>query len=412
MKVSPGLVLCTADGASLVEVPKTSPPGTVRSTGYVRWAGWDAPGVADLHVIHMQHPNIIDSAKELLAKHVQERTGAMTSTIVEMLRAEHAYPYPDEITDPIQETERQIFDLVAVTARTPLRTVGRSQRKMTAQLLQLALQERPDSLELILAEALSLSSIERDELAELLQYSTLTSVIGAAAEVSRRLDLLMTLRHVIYTPGVAASMREVDQLHPLVKDNVWLFGESWRLSGSEIGLTSVMRSVIGNNVALEEDLVRQGQYVLLPEGKRGRVDLLLQRTIIGPGDRQDRLVVELKRPSVKLGDTELNQVRKYARALSNHPGSGLSHWTFWLVGADIRRGNDGIEAELDQVGREHGHIVATDKFDIHVITWGTLLDRAERSLNFYRERLNYTVSQKEAVERVRRRHEELLPPDA
>ncbi len=201
MKESPGLVLCTAEGASLVEVPKTSPPGNVRSTAYVRWSGWDAPGVADLHVIHMQHPIIVDSAKELLSKHVQERTGTIASTIVAVLREENAYPYPDEASDPIQAAERQIFDLVAVTARTPLSKVSRSQRKMTAQLLQLALQERPESLDLILAEALALSPTERDELADLLKHSTLTSIFGAAAEVSKRLDLLMTLRHVIYTPG-------------------------------------------------------------------------------------------------------------------------------------------------------------------------------------------------------------------
>jgi len=409
MKESPGLVLCTADGASLVEVPKTSPPGNIRSTGYARWSGWDAPGVADLHVIPMQHPLVVDSARELLAKHVQERTGAMAATIVAVLREENAYPYPDEASDPVQDAERQIFDLVAVTARTPLSRVSRSQRKMTAQLLQLALQERPESLDLILAEALALSPTERDELADLLKLSTLTSIISAAAEVSKRLDLLMTLRHVIYTPGVASSMREVDQLHPLVKDNVWLFGEGWRLSGSEIGLTNVLRSVVGDDVALEDDLVQQGRQVLLPEGKRGRVDLLLQRTVIGPSERQDRLVVELKRPSVKLGDEELTQVRKYARALTSHPGAGPSHWTFWLVGSEVKTGRESIESELNQKNRQHGHIAETEHFDIHVVTWGELLDRAERNLHFYRDRLNYSASQDDAVERVRRRHEELLP---
>jgi hypothetical protein len=39
-------------------------------------------------------------------------------------------------------------------------------------------------------------------------------------------------------------MREVDQLHPLVRDNVWLFGESWRLSASEAGPTNVLRATI------------------------------------------------------------------------------------------------------------------------------------------------------------------------
>lgn len=408
MKVSTGIVLCSPDGASLTEIEKSAPPGNVRSTGYLRWSGWANSG-SDIQLAQLEHTNIIDTAKEILAKHIAARTGAIRATIVATLKEEEAYPYPDEAPDPLLDAERQMFDLIAVTARAPLTSSSRSGRRMTALLLQLALRERPESLDRILSEALSLPESEREELAELLKLSPLGSIVGAAAEVSRRLDLLSALRHVIYTPEVSSQMREVDQLHPLTRDNVWLFGESWRLSASEAGLTNVLRVTVGDSVALESDLVRDGIHVVLPDGKRGRVDLLLQRTVIGPGDRQDRLVVELKRPSVRLGDEQLTQVKRYARALSGHPGVGPSHWTFWLVGADIR--DDEIGGELEQKDREWGHVIATDKYDIHVTTWGALLDKGERSLRFYREQLNYNVSQEEALRRVRERHEELLPPE-
>lgn len=406
MRVPTGIVLCTSDGASLIDIEKSAPPGTVRSTGYLCWSGWATAG-ADLQLAYMDHAPVIDAAKDVLANHIAERTGILKTTIVATLKQEKAYPYPDEIADPIQDTERQIFDLIAVTARTSLRSSSPSQRKMTARLLQVALQERPESLDIILSDALSLSDTEREELADFLKFSTLGSIVGAGAEVGRRLDLLSALRHVIYTRGVSAKMREVDQLHPLIRDNTWLFGEAWRLSASETGLTNVLRSVVSDEVALEADLVRKGNHVVLPDGKRGRVDLLLQRTIIGPNEHQDRLIVELKRPSVKLGDEQLTQVKKYARALSEHPAVGPSHWTFWLVGADTAAGMD---SELQQKGREWGHIIAADKYDIWITTWGVLIDHAERSLKFYRDQLNYDVSQEEALKRVRQRHQELLPP--
>ena len=207
---------------------------------------------------------------------------------------------------------------------------------MTAQLLHVALQERPESLETILAHAFRLTESEQEQLADMLRFSSLGAIVGAAAEVTRRLDLISTLRYVIYSPDVSAEMREVDQLHPLVKDHVWLFGESWTLSRSEVSLTNVLRAAVGGDVALEADLLRQGDQVLLPEGKRGRVDLLLQRSLLGPRDDKQRLVVELKRPSVHLGDKELAQVKHYARALTAHPGAGPSKWTFWLVGSDYK----------------------------------------------------------------------------
>jgi len=405
MRSAPGVLLCNASGMSLVEVEKSAPPGTVRSTGYLRWSGWAESG-ADLLVAQMQHPTIVEAGVSLLARHVAQRTGKLTATIVTTLKQEDAYPYPEEISDPVQDTERQLFDVLAVTARASLRHSTRQQRKMTARLLQVALQERPESLDVILGEALSLSPDEREELADLLRFSSLGAIFGAAAEVTRRLDLLAALRHVIYSPDVAPEMREVDQLHPLVKDNVWLFGEAWRLSASEAGLTTVLRAAVPDDMALEGDLRREGSQVLLPDGKRGRVDLLLQRTVMRPDDAQDRLVIELKRPSVRLGEPELAQVRRYAHALSEHPGAGPSGWTFWLVGADTKSIIDG---ELEPRDREWGHVVATSKYDIWVTTWGRLIDQAERRFNFYREQLAYKVSQEEAVERVRSRHDELLP---
>jgi hypothetical protein len=142
----------------------------VRSTGYLRWSGWANSGT-DLQLAQLEHTGIIDTAKEVLAKHIEARTGVIRATIVATLKEEQAYPYPDEVTYPVMDAERQIFDLIAVTARAPLRSSSRSGRRMTAFLLQLALQERPESLDRILSEALALPESEREELAELLRFS-------------------------------------------------------------------------------------------------------------------------------------------------------------------------------------------------------------------------------------------------
>ena len=202
-------------------------------------------------------------------------------------------------------------------------------------------------------------------------------------------------------------MREVDQLHPLIKDNAWLFGEDWRLSRSEASLTNVLRAVVDDEVVLEADLAASGGEIRLADGRRGRVDLLFERTILSPGDQQ-RLVVELKRPSVSLGNKELAQIRGYASALSSHAGVGPGKWAFWLVGASC--GSE-IRDQLQQRDRAWGHIDAHDQYDIRVTTWGGLLDDAERRLAFYREQLEYDISQDQAVQRVHARHAELLPPE-
>jgi hypothetical protein len=100
-------------------------------------------------------------------------------------------------------------------------------------------------------------------------------------------------------------------------------------------------------------------------------------------------------------------VRRYARALSDHPGAGPSRWSFWVVGSDIK---DEIGGEVEPQDREWGHVTRAAKYDVRVMTWGRLLDQADRRLTFYREQLAYNASQEQAVDHVRQRHKELLPP--
>jgi hypothetical protein len=78
-----------------------------------------------------------------------------------------------------------------------------------------------------------------------------------------------------------------------------------------------------------------------------------------------------------------------------------------LVGSETK---DEIAGELEQQDRDWGHVTKAPKYDIKVTTWARLLNQSESRFAFYREQLAYEATQDEAVERVRRRHEELLPP--
>jgi hypothetical protein len=405
MRTAPGVVLCTAEGASLLELERTAPPGNIRTTAYLRWSGWATTG-SDLLLVRTQHPEIINWAIDLLKEHVAARSAAIQESIIEELKQANAYPYADEIDDPLQMAERDVFDLVAVTARSALRGPGRRQLTMTTKLLRVALQERPEELDTILEEALNLTVEERQDLAQLLKHSPLSAIIGAASEVTKRLDLLAGLRHFNYDPDVSPEFREVDQLHPLVKDNTWLFGESWQLTASERTLKTIIRDVVDSDVVLEDDL--EAFLAESVEGDRRRIDLLLQRTHFGPGDVKHRLVVELKRPSVKLGINEAQQITGYATRLAEHPGLGTSKWTFILIGSEIK---DELKPQLNQPNRDKGEFMRApeDKFSVFVTTWGELIDDCEDRYRFYRNQLESSASFDVSVMRMRERYSHLLP---
>jgi Histidine kinase-, DNA gyrase B-, and HSP90-like ATPase len=396
-----GLVLCTAGGASLKEVPGSAISGPVRVTGYLKWSGF---ADSDLSLPELEFTSILDAARSHLDAFVKGRTEDLTVTIVTTLKEEGAYPYPDDVHGAVAEVERDAYDLVVVTARNTLLASTRAQRGMSAKLLHLALQERPQGLDEILRETLRLSADQMNQLTEMLRYSSLGAIVEAATEVGRRLELLLTLRHLLYDSDESKRLREVDQLHPLVKDNVWLFGEDWRLTRSEAGITTILRDVLKDeNIAIEADLVQEGSRLLVPEPKRGRVDLLLQRTL-NESQLRRRLVVELKRPTVRIGESELAQVKRYARGLAAHPGGGTAKWSFYVVGASC---SDEIDADMNQANRAWGHVIEGD-YDVRVTTWSHLLNEAERRLEFYQTQLQYDIEQDEAVARVRARHATLL----
>ena len=405
IKAAPGLVLCNPAGASILELEKTAPRGTVRSSGYLKWSAFSEPG-AELTLAQLGHAGVIQEAQALLERHVGERTDALKASIVATLKSEGAYPYADNL-DPVVDAARQMYDLVVVTARSALVPASRAQRAMSARLLRLALETRPENLELILTQTLRLSEEERDQLADMLRVSSLAAIVAAASEVSQRLDLITALRHLVYDPTISADVREVDQLHPLIKDNIWLFGETWRLAHSEAGLTTVLRAIAQDKAALEADLISTGGTVRLPDGKRGRVDLLLERVVPTP-TKTHRLVIELKRPSVAIGREQLQQTKDYATALHGHAGVGPCKWEYWAIGADTKAE---IALELEVVGREWGHVTHHPDIDIYVTTWSRLLDDAALRYNFYRDQLGYEVNQDTAIDRVRHRHAQWLPQE-
>jgi hypothetical protein len=349
---------------------------------------------------------LIATAERQLEDYADARKQALTASIVTVLKEEGSYPY-DRISGPIQAAERDMFDIVVVTARSVL-GANAPQRAMSAKLLHLALQERPEALDEILRHTLRLSSEQMEDLAEMLRYSSLGFIVGAASEVRRRLELLIAIRHLLYDPEESAKLREVDQLHPLVKDNVWLFGEEWRLTRSEAGITTILRQILRDeDIAVEADLIREGSALVLPPGLRGRVDLLLQRTL-EETDQRHRLVVELKRPSTAVGIKELAQVKRYAKALASHPGGGMSRWSFWLVGAMTHAD---IEDELNPADRDWGHVMKASNYDVWVTTWGRLANDAERKLQFFQDQLQYEIGQDDAVQHVRERHAAILEPE-
>src|SRR5690606_29481418 len=103
------------------------------------------PGVEALH----------EAAKTELRAHFRRRSAEEATEVVEEWKREQIYPYAGEPRSIVEETERQVFDVLAVNVNSYLPdfpTADRRTRQLSLQLLKQAIESNPGSIQRILAD--------------------------------------------------------------------------------------------------------------------------------------------------------------------------------------------------------------------------------------------------------------------
>ncbi|MDE9447648.1 ATP-binding protein [Xenorhabdus bovienii] len=168
---------------------------------------------------------ILDKTKEFfIKKNITER-----SEIVRTWIDEKIYPYEDVTSlNPVIEAEKKVFDILAVNVQTYLKKFNKADKKtksFTFKLLKQAIETNPESVQKIVNEVLELSKEDQNDLASLLDKTTLSAIIGASNIVANRLDFLNALEHQIFDKKNKERLLERDQLHKIIEKEAWIFKE-------------------------------------------------------------------------------------------------------------------------------------------------------------------------------------------
>jgi len=343
--------------------------------------------------------------KELFRHRATERA----RIVVDEWKEKKIYPYEGEASSHLEQAERQIFDIVAVTVQDASPEIGEVPTRQTAlhlRLLRHAIERSPTELQRILDEVLKLPKRKQKELAQLLDEADLSGIISAATLVADRLKFLEALRFILFHFEGRQKFKERSQLHKILEQNTWIFGEEYHLWASDKELTTVLKA---HRDKLDPELMIDDPVKIVTK-TRGVVDLMLSRA-----QRRHRfndiehLVVELKAPKVKLNAKHLTQLEDYALAVEEDARfnrvDGLK-WHFWLisdeynnqVAARIRNGPD-PQRRLIQKG---------DRVTAGVKTWGEILEENNARLQFVKEKLEHHVDEGQALAFLRERHREFL----
>ena len=313
----------------------------------------------------------VEHARDAIKAHFRERAVQRARSVVDEWKNEDSYPFQGEPDSAVEKAERQVFEIVAVNVHEfspDLAIAAPKTRAFHLRMLRHAIERGPDDLQLILNEVLDLPKRKQKELASLLQETTLSAIITAAKTVADRLKFLAALESIVFDPDTKRRLKERSQLHKILAENTWVFGEEYNLWASDRGLKRVLekyKAILDPSILIDDPVKVIGK-------KRGIIDLMLSRaTRRHRANDIENLVVELKAPKVKIGAAEITQAKRYAMAVSGderfHTVKGV-RWHFWILSNSYDE-----FSKLDILGGPDPArqlIYRTDNISVGIKTWG------------------------------------------
>lgn len=351
----------------------------------------------------------IEIAREAIKEHFRGRAAQRARNVVEEWKAADIYPFHGEPSTPVEKAERQVFDIVAVNVQEfapELAEASPKARALHLRMLRHSIERGPDDLQLIFREVLDLPERKQKELAALLQETTLSAIITAAKTVADRLKFISALESIVFDPETKGRLKERSQLHRILAENTWVFGEEYNLWVSDKDLKRVLekhRKILDPNMVIDDPVKVIGK-------KRGIVDLMLSRaTRRHRANDIEHLIVELKAPKVKISAEEITQAKRYAMAVSKderfHTVSGV-RWHFWIVS----NGYDDYAKEEIAGGPDPARqlIHRKDNIAVGIKTWGELIEENRARLQFFQEQLQHSADESAAIRYLQERHSKYL----
>jgi len=347
----------------------------------------------------------IDAAISALKNHFMLRRIELSADKIQKWKNEDIYPYSNVLNGPIEEAERQVFDILALNISEQIPEFERSDiklKKFQFRLLKQIVGSNPDDLHIILTEVLNLSKGKQSELAELLKDASLSAIISTAKVISDRLRFIAGLEEILFNPEKKKVLKERTQLHKILAENTWVFGDEFSLTVNDQSLSEVLKihlDIKGAAVHLDKPVKRI-------DGRVGIVDLMLTRSIgKNHSDEREHLVVELKAPKVNIGEDEISQIKSYAFAsIADERFKHLkTKWNFWVISNDLKPFAE-MELKQDKTGK--GIIYEIDNLTIYVKTWGELIQECKHRLEFVRDQLDINIDKTDGLKYLQESYSE------
>jgi hypothetical protein len=351
---------------------------------------------------------LIDKRKPFLKEHV--------SKVIDSLDIISAFPNYNANNLIYMYKKDQIEDLITslyiAQPKIFSNSMNKEQKKTFIRLLDLIMESGDvDSLFQILQEILDMDTFEREELAGMLKYTHMSNITKTIKLIKDRYQAVNDLRDLVFKEELDAD--EVHHVQKFIEQHYWLFGEQYNLvTAAEPNFVEALKRYLHY---LHEEY--SNVEVAHPDRLK-QMDIFAVRQDLAHSTFNN-IVVELKHPSIVLGEKQLSQVKKYMEVILSIDDFNASNmtWEFYLVG---NRFNSYIEREILN-NRQHGEpslVFHVDNYKIYVKTWSEIFADFEmryshlnKVLNLQREKLQTKYRSADEVIENQSHNAAKMPPE-
>jgi hypothetical protein len=314
---------------------------------------------------------VVKVLKEKLTELRKPYLTEQSEHLISELKSESAIPSLDEFG--IYDNQAYEDLLKTVYTISPSLFVGKDKKEkrfICATFAGLLSIQDNNLIQIILQQLQDLTEDEKKYLTDVLQRTSLSSIVRTIKEVDHRLQIIDNLEKLLF--DYKKQTLEVKHLQKVLNENFWIFGEQFRLfSNTEGSLKKVLYDYAKNILKIDNpDIITDS---------RKEVDLFLVKTEPQSESHQRNIIVELKRPSSILGKKEYDQIEEYSIKIMKESicnGNNI-YWEFYLVGDDY---DDYILTNKIENAKNHGEIkkgltssVDSGRIKIYVRKWSDIL---------------------------------------
>jgi hypothetical protein len=399
----PANLLLTARGVT-VETTRLEDPPTPNYLGIV-----ESPYLDEVVSSNRQAFINMDGVFGDLKRAILDRVSAYGTRLraneaerfIERAREKDFYPFRTPPRDALTVAEQTLYDnvLELLNVAANIEGMATKQQQLVFQLVHRALGD--ENLLTVLGQLATLSSEDMGRFRELLERTTLQSIIRLASEVTERLTFLDVLRLIVYGPE-AAQVLERSQLHKVLEGNCWIFGPQFNLATSDKGF----REVIRRHRKLAGLPPVDNAMLSKIKGISNVPDLFLAAQkdypTLAPERAHHHVLVELKRPVADIGQKELGQLNRYGDviAASAEFEQDRTQWDLFLISSKVK---SEVERQRRQSGRAFGCVLENPGLRQWVFTWGEIIDRARDEMLLVRQHLELKSQEFSASEYIQQR---------